>query len=263
MKPNYALMREQFERDGFAITDTPQIPADLITRSIERMNALAGGIYDRPGRPYRRWNVGHATRIQKIDNAHLADQTIFELVSHPAIAQLAAEITGAKMIQVWSTQLLYKPPQSGQDGCVGWHRDMQYWKCWRGTLLTITVALSPLSLTNGAVSFVRGSHRWQELDEHGNAYRQDLSAHRDVVEKMFGQPWEEQPLEAQAGALSVHHAQTIHGSGPNTEHDPRRSIAINLRTEDTEPIAGEPDFGMWDCLTRPAEFPVIYNRLPS
>jgi len=260
MRPEFpSSLRDSFEQDGFAVAGQPCIPAELIGRAIERMNALAGCVYDRGGRPYRRWKVGHPTSIQKIDNAHVADRTLFELVSHPSIGRLAAHVTGARRVQVWSTQLLYKPGGGGEDGCVGWHRDMQYWSCWRGGLLTITVALTAQSSTNGAVSFVRGSHRWPQADVHGNAYRQDLTAHRALVAETFGELWEEQSLEAPPGALCVHHAQVIHGSGPNTHREPRCSIAINLRTEDSMPVDGVPDLGMWDCLTRPADFPVIYG----
>lgn len=259
MNATSSLLRAQFEQDGFTVTDAPRIPAELLARAIERMNALAGGIHDREGTPYRRWNVGHPTRIQKIDNAHLADQTIFELISHPAIGQLAAEISGARMVQVWSTQLLYKPGRSGQDGCVGWHRDMQYWRCWRGTLFTITVALTAQSAGNGAMSFIRGSHRWARPDRQGDAYRQDLARHQADMADQFEEPWDEQALAAPAGALCIHHGLTVHGSRPNTEAVPRRSLAINLRTEDSWPVIGATDFGMWDCLSRAADFPVIHR----
>lgn len=253
-------LRDQLDRDGFAYT-APAIPADLVARCCERMNALAGNICDRGRKPYRRWNVGHPTRIQKIDNAHVADNALFELVCHPAIAELARAVTGAKMLQVWSTQLLYKPAGGGDDGCVGWHRDTQYWKCWEGTLLTVTVALSSLSKENGSMTFVRGSHTWRNEDVHGNAYRQDLREHSGIVQQQFGMPWEEIALDLEPGALAVHHSRVIHGSGPNHGSTPRRSIAINLRAEDSTRVAGVPDYGMCDCLDNTIDFPVVWDTI--
>ncbi len=251
--------REHLDREGFAHTKSAVLPSALIERCCERMNALAGNIHDRGRQPYRRWNVGHPTRIQKIDNAHVADHALFELVCHPAIAELAHAVTGARMLQVWSTQLLYKPAGGGDDGCVGWHRDTQYWKCWKGTLLTVTVALSPLSSENGAMRFVRGSHLWSNEDVHGNAYRQDLRNHGAAVREQFGMPWEEVALDLDAGALAVHHSRVIHGSGPNAGSTPRRSIAINLRAEDAVQVPDVPDFGMCDCLRNDVDFPVVFD----
>jgi hypothetical protein len=75
----------------------------------------------------------------------VANRAIRELISHPALGALAAEVTGARRVQVWWVQLLYKPPTTGGQGgtSIGWHQDRHYWQVWEegSELFTAWVAL--------------------------------------------------------------------------------------------------------------------------
>ena len=54
-------------------------------------------------------------------------------MSHPDLGRWAARVTGASMVQVWWTQLLYKPPQPAEGEAelnIGWHQDRHYWRAW-------------------------------------------------------------------------------------------------------------------------------------
>lgn len=259
MEPVAPPLSARFERDGFTFTP-PVLPPKLLRRACDRMDAVIRGDYETGVKPASRcWNPGDDPRkICKIDNAQLSDRTILELISHPEIGRWAAEATGAKLVQVWSTQLLFKPPGGENAGNVGWHQDYQYWKYWEGEVFTVWVALCDVTSEIGPVKFVRGSHRWGLL-EGGNFFGGDLAALRQQIAIPTDATWEEVEGILPAGAMSLHHRYTIHGSGPNRTNRPRRSFALHMRTEKSRRVPGVDDGGYASHLDDPAYCPVIYK----
>jgi len=229
--------RAQYERDGYCFAPTI-IPPELIERVIPRMDAVIAGEYETSVPPHsRRWNPGdNEGTLCKIDQPHLSDGTISELIGYSEIGRWAAGITGAKYIQAWAVQLLYKPPGGEQLGNVGWHQDKQYWSYWEGEVFTAWVALSNVTEASGPMRFVQGSHKWG-LRDGGDFFGSDHEAQRQAIQIPAGEAWEEIPAILPPGGVSFHHPLTLHGSGPNRSTFPRRSFAIHLRTEKSRPIA--------------------------
>jgi hypothetical protein len=227
---------ESFANDGFLILPSV-IPQDLLTRVRARIAAVCAGEYE-SGTPPNSRNIppfaGQPPGLAKIDNSHLSDRTILELVSHPAIGRIAAAITGASFVQVFATQLLIKPQASGasERSSVGWHQDQEYWDgALQGELFTAWVAISDVTAASGPMHFVRGSHRWGLLNA-GDFFSDNLDALKQRIrEKQGGGAWDEVAGVLPPGGVSFHHRLTVHGSGPNRGTGPRVSFAIHLRTE--------------------------------
>jgi ectoine hydroxylase-related dioxygenase (phytanoyl-CoA dioxygenase family) len=261
--PASAPARTQFEADGFFLQPAPVIPAALLRRASEGMDALRRGEYETgvPPQPSF-WNPGDdPNKLCKIEMPQVASRAIMELVSHPALGALAAEVTGARWVQIWWVQLLLKPP-SGPDGGgtnVGWHQDRHYWQVWEegSELFTAWVALSDVTLEAGPMRFVRGSHRWglQASDFYG----QDHDRQREAICVPEGQAWEEVPALLPPGGVSFHRHLTYHGSGPNRTSEPRRSFAIHMRTERSCPV-DDARKGLTQFIDDPAYCPVIFGR---
>ncbi len=258
--------RDRYRRDGFFFSP-PIIPADLIERVTARMDAVMAGEYETGEPPRRSWNPGDdPKRIRKIDQAHLSDRTIYELASHPAIGHWAAALLGAKRVQLWASQMLYKPPVGpvgpgspggGVSGNVGWHQDKQYWKYLDGELFTAWVAVSDVTGASGPMRFLRGSHRWGLLDS-GDFFGHDHEAQRKEIPVPEGESWEEVEAVLRPGAVSFHDRHTYHASGPNVSDAPRRSFAFHLRTENARPVEGRTDYYV-QHLDDPAYCPVLYE----
>jgi len=177
-------------------------------------------------------------RIVKIDNSHWADPVIARLAVHPFIGAMAARLAGARGIRLWHDQLLFKPPDSGARGNVGWHQDQHYWQCAQpAELLTAWVALDDVNEENGCMQVVPGSHRWGLLPE-GDFFNADLDALRARIETATGREFRTAPCAIPAGACSFHHCLTVHGSGPNVSSRPRRSIVVHLQPDGTRYRAG-------------------------
>ena len=261
------LPAEKFERDGFFIPPDPVIPKELVGRAVIGMDAVMNREYETgipPGG--RKWNPGDDERvIRKIDQPHICDRTIMELFTYPAIGQWAAHLTGAKMIQLWASQLLYKPSGGDVSGNVGWHQDKQYWTYWQeGEVFTAWIALSDVTEESGPMRFVRGSHAWGGLIEGGDFYGSDHQAQRETITVPPGKVWEEVPVVLPPGGVSFHHRHTFHGSGPNRASSPRRSFALHLRTENTASIPGiEKDVHTTMNLDDPSVCPILYQSVDS
>ena len=260
-----AAARTQFEVDGFYLYQQPLVPADLIHRATEGMDALRSGNYE-TGVPPRGGSQPRddPQKLCKIEMPQIANRAILELVSHPAIGELAAAISGARMVQVWWVQLLGKPPADPQGQVptnIGWHQDRQYWGRWAegSELFTAWVALSDVTAESGPMRFVRGSNGWGFMDQ-SDFYAQDHEEQRGAIAVPDGQTWEEVPALLPPGGASFHHNLTYHGSGPNLSTQMRRSFAIHLRTENSAPADGVGNEGLTEALDEPAHCPVVYRK---
>lgn len=176
--------------------------------------------------------------LVKIDNSHWADATIARYIINPVIGAMAARLCKCPTIRLWHDQLLYKPPDTGAPGNVGWHQDQHYWQCAQpASMITAWLALDDVTMENGCMQVVPGSHKWGLLDA-SDFFEQDLDALRARIESATGREFRTVPCNLPAGSLSFHHSLTIHGSGPNRSKGPRRSWAIHLLPEGTVYRAG-------------------------
>ena len=256
---------EQYQKDGFCTISDPVFPTDVVDAAIEGMDAVRAGEYDTGHPPENsRWNPGDDPKaLCKIEMPQFASHAIMDLVSHPALGKLAAEVTGAKMVQVWWVQLLYKPvgePTDQRITNIGWHQDRYYWRIWEegSELFTAWVALSKITPDAGPMRFVPGSHRWGLLDIDFGFQQQDLDTLRSGISIPEQATWREVPMLLPPGALSLHDCFTLHGSGPNRSDGPRRSFAIHMRTENSRPVNDERQ-GLARHIDDLSKCPVIYE----
>ncbi len=257
--------RGQYRSEGFAIAAEPILPQDVVSRAVDGMDAIRRSEYDTGGPPQpSHWNPGDdPNELCKIEMPQFASRAIMDLVSHRDLGAWAAGVTGARMVQVWWVQLLYKPvgePSGQQNVNIGWHQDRHYWRTWEegSELFTAWVALSDVTRDAGPMRFVRGSHRWGLVDK-GGFYEQDLEAQRQDIQPPPGERWEEVAAILSPGGASLHHNLTLHGSGPNASEGPRRSLAIHLRTEKSRPVEDRRE-GLTQFIDDPSRCPIIFGR---
>jgi ectoine hydroxylase-related dioxygenase (phytanoyl-CoA dioxygenase family) len=250
----------RYAEDGFFICP-PVVPRELVQRVIPHIEDVLDGKYETGREPVRRWNSGDSqTKIRKINDAHISDRTIFDFVTCPEIGRWAATVTGAQTVQLWASQLLYKPSGGDVAGQVGWHQDFMYWKeSWEADseLFTAWIAVSDVKAESGPMSFVPGSHRWGFLNA-GDFFDSDRDHTRATIQVPSGEAWGEMPAILPPGALSLHHCLTYHASARNISQSPRISFALHLRTEKSKPLAGCKSHYIAN-LGDPQLAPVIYR----
>jgi hypothetical protein len=107
----------QYETNGFVICQNPIVPTEIVQKANWGMDELRAGRYETGQRPQPSpWQPGDsAEKLCKIEMPQIANTSIMDLITYPAIGQIAADMTGAKMVQVWWVQLLGKPPVTKQE----------------------------------------------------------------------------------------------------------------------------------------------------
>ncbi len=255
--------RSEYADWGYTTSD-PLVPADLLERAVEHMDAVIAGEYETGVPPHSCFHdPNNPDQLVKIDNAFLSDKTILELTTYPAIGEFAAEILDAEMVQIWAMQLLKKPAGGNPIANVGWHQDNNYWHTyWEpdSDVCTLWLAITDVTADMGPMSMMRGSHKWGFLKDVGNFFDPNLDDHIKQIEELGVGPIEEVPMLLPAGAASLHNRYTFHASGPNTSEAPRRSIALHLCTEKSRVLQGSED-AMYVCdLDKPEHCPTIYDR---
>ena len=157
------------------------------------------------------------------------------LAPAPAIA---AQLVGSPKMNLLYDQMFNIEPGSGNRTDL--HNDLPYWPI-RGTqVVTLWLAFDKVQQReNGALEFIRGSHRWQKryqpynsgygdnepfegADEPDLVPMPDWNAQRDQLDIVT--------VEMEPGVTSSpYHALTVHGSPPNVSTDlQRRAYAMRF-----------------------------------
>ena len=151
------------------------------------------------------------------------------------LPELAANLMGSESIRFYFDQVFLKPP--GSVLRTEFHQDLGYWTCQGDQICTIWTAIDEVTLENGAMGYVPGSHLWDErfkanlfVDQMAIPGQQgaDLpDIHAD--EERFGVVY----CECEPGDVIIHHVKTVHGSTGNTTSDhARRSIGFRYTGDD-------------------------------
>jgi len=208
----------------------------------------------------RFWETGDdPKKIIKIDKPHLCNNAVWNLVTDVNFGKALAVATHAKKVQVWHSQVVWKPQSIETSGNAGWHRDAQYWPFWgkRG-LFTAWVALSNVSLRSGPVRFISGSNHWKEI-EGLDFFDKDLIKQDKILEKHHGKS-EIVSGALKIGQVSIHSSMTYHSSQANLEERPRVGMVVHFCTDKAKRIAVKGDNKDYlDQLNDPTIAPIIYR----
>lgn len=146
---------------------------------------------------------------------HLAeqDESIARFVRHDRLIELAAALLGPDLELYWD-QAVYKLPDTARD--FPWHQDNGYTPVEPEEYLTVWLALSEVTLQNGCLWVLPGSHR-EGIQPHldtpiGKAA--DTAGRAGV------------PVEARTGDVLAFSSLLLHKSGPNTSTRERKAYIV-------------------------------------
>ena len=167
----------------------------------------------------------------------LGDPAFARFARASGLPAIAAAILRASKLNLWEDSVLVKEPGSGER--TAWHQDLSYFHVSGEKLCTTWVPLDEVDAHTGAMSFVRGSHRWPSL------YRPNLFVSALAIPGTSGDEipdvdalaakgeielvsWDLSP-----GDVSVHHARTLHSAGANRSAVRwRRAISVRYCGDD-------------------------------
>ncbi|WDE14270.1 phytanoyl-CoA dioxygenase family protein [Thalassomonas haliotis] len=249
----------QYETNGFHIESKAIIADQVLSSARDGIKRVYNGEYNTGLAPWAK--IGSCEQLQRTAQVHLADRDIFNLITQSAIGEIAAQITGAQIIKIWGTQLYSKPPKVETQANVGWHTDFQHMPFFREGVITAWLPFIEVNKDSGAITYIKGSHKWPNVAKYLNAGIQDLGNVKSHFIRANGEhPWHEVPATVAAGGIAFHHKNMIHGSRANQGAVYRHAIAIGLLTEQAKFDNNVNDYGYRAILGNQDYCPVIYRQ---
>lgn len=188
---------------------------------------------------------------------------------------IAAQMLRTNKVNLLYDQLFVKPPRGEP---TPWHNDLPYWPVDGNSVMSIWLALGDVTLDNGGLEFIRGSHRWgRRFDPFdteadgitylentakvtGNEATPNFDAERDQHEILA---WDLAPGDAVAfHALTVHHANRNATDGQPRKGYALRFMGSEVRYREADASMNKyvlnPDLNPGDVMDS-EQYPVVYD----
>ncbi|MFZ0126889.1 MAG: phytanoyl-CoA dioxygenase family protein, partial [Xanthobacteraceae bacterium] len=125
----------------------------------ERMNGAVERLLLNPGNRAR-----EATKAGDPGRFHMNvfmwrwDPDFRDFALHSPLPELAASLMEQDRVSLFYDQAFIKEP--GTREVTQWHQDLPYWPARGNDIVSLWVALTPVTVAGSGVEYVAGSHRW-------------------------------------------------------------------------------------------------------
>jgi non-haem Fe2+, alpha-ketoglutarate-dependent halogenase len=162
--------------------------------------------------------------VARFPSCHLYFPWAWDLALHPRVLAAAAGILGPDVF-IWGTLIMAKAPQSA--GFISWHQDGHYATYLNGApACSAWIALSDSTVESGCMRVLPGSHT-QALKHAERVDRDNLLIYGQTVEEAVDES-QAVDVELQAGEMSLHHIDIVHGSNPNVSSQERIGFIVRF-----------------------------------
>jgi len=201
-------IRAQYDRDGYVIV-RGVLDKDLIAEASEHVEWVA------KRNPERRPEY----LIQDL----VADDPFWvRLISDDRLLDVAEKFIGPN-IALFASHYLSKPPYDGMP--VLWHQDGSYWPLAPMEVVTLWLAVDDSTPENGCMRVIpRTQHLSLQELKANTKIKNVLSSE---IDGSFVEESKAVDVILDAGDVSVHHPNIIHGSNANTS--PKRRCGLTIR----------------------------------
>lgn len=226
--------RKCYDDNGFMVVRNVLNPAQLTSLRAMIDGAMDGTLH--PAKVHadeepKEFSIQWEPRVKDIPGVPRRDKIriIFHMAhTHPyfwnlatskALLDLVENLIGPN-IKYYTDQMFCKPAKHGSE--VPWHQDSGYWPDAEPNLLSCWLAIDDVTIQNGCVRFVPGSHKTElphveVISDNPNK----LAARPDLCDTS-----REIPVEMTAGSIGFHHSLALHRSLPNLSEKPRRGMVM-------------------------------------
>ncbi len=205
--------------------------------------------------------LGPDARTVDSSQVHLFLPWAFDLAVESDVLDAVESVLGENLV-VWATTVFAKPP--GTTAKITWHQDATYWGLDSTQVTTAWIALTPSNAANGCMRVDPGT---QELaiQPHQDTFADDnlLSRGQEIQVEVDESGVVDVVLEA--GEMSLHHVNLVHGSNPNSSDGWRVGFAVRYVTPEVQQVGqaplgvlarGRDDCGHFAWVDRPLERPL-------
>jgi phytanoyl-CoA hydroxylase len=183
--------------------------------------------------------IRELSAVRKLNSCASVDAVFRRFSGHQAILDLIQPLLGLD-IKLFGSQAFMKPPGGVEKP---YHQDSPYFSIEPMALVTCWIALDDVTLENGCLWVIPGSHRLGPLS-HSEPWivgdRQDMRVPESEVDVS-----QEVAITIPAGGCSLHHSLILHRSLPNHTQGSRRGLAYHYMSAEshwTDPDKPQPEF---------------------
>lgn len=232
----------RYQETGFLIVEG-LVSNESVERLRERTREIAEGLV--PGFPSEDVELEPSAEragidtVRKLNRCAENDPVFFDHARDERILDVVESLIGPD-VKLFTSQCFMKPP-----GGIGkpYHQDSAYFTIEPLDLVTCWTALDDVTVDNGCMWVIPGSHRGGIVD-HGQKWavgdRVDMQIPDENIELD-----RQVPIEMPAGSCSFHHSVLLHRSTANQTDRPRRGMAVHYmsaKSKWTDPSRPKPDF---------------------
>lgn len=153
------------------------------------------------------------------------------------VPAVAARLMRCDRVRFFYDQLFIKLP--GTQAPTPWHNDLPFWPFRGEDLVSIWIALTPVSVATSGVQYVAGSHRWGRMfravtpDYDPRFADESLEVCPDYGAGAGGPDVKLLGWDMAPGDVLCHHPMTVHGAGGNASAtQPRVGLSIRYAGAD-------------------------------
>jgi len=211
---------EAYRRDGFAT-----VPEFLDAAELSRWRTAVQAAVDERTERIPGFGDSGKTGDEYYDNVFKQRCNLWRtsddvrgLILDKRIGRLAARLEGQPSMRLYHDQAFFKGPWAN---ATSWHLDNPYWAFHSRRATSIWVALDDVTIRNGAMHFMPGTHRSARFD--------NVMIGPNVGALFTVYPeWAQLPtvcVELKAGGASFHNGLIAHAAGPNMTPGMRRAYS--------------------------------------
>jgi ectoine hydroxylase-related dioxygenase (phytanoyl-CoA dioxygenase family) len=201
---------------------------------------------------------------------HRRNEKFRQMIFESGVGRAAGSLLKSNSVRLYNDHLLVKEP--GTDALTPWHQDLPYFRADGTKLASFWIGLDPVTKSTGAMSFVKGSHRWGKMFRPVSFTNGSQVSQADPFDgpppNVDAEPSMEQICyEMEPGDVTFHHVLTLHSAQGNaSESLRRRALSLRLAGDDIvwlrrafSPSGLESGLNDGDPLGGPM-FPVLWER---
>jgi phytanoyl-CoA hydroxylase len=200
-----------------AVVDAIVANARSVTRSNE--------IYD-----LEESHTPDSPRVRRIKEPVDRDPLFWDLLRTNGVIDPIKQLIGPNL-RLHGSKLNMK--SAGYGSPVEWHQDWAFYPHTNEDVLAIGVMLDDVTLENGPLQIIPGSHRGPIYDHQNDGFfvgAIDVIGSGLEVAKAVA-------LTGSAGSMTMHHVRAAHGSALNLSGRPRRMLFYEIAAADAWPLA--------------------------
>jgi len=169
-------------------------------------------------------------RVRRIKEPVDRDPVFWEIVRSSGVIEPIKQLIGPNL-RLHGSKLNMK--SAGYGAPVEWHQDWAFYPHTNQDILAIGVMLDDVTLENGPLQIIPGSHRGPIYDHQNAGFfvgAIDVASSGLDVSKAVA-------LTGRAGSMTIHHVRAAHGSALNLSGRPRPMLFYEIAAADAWPLA--------------------------